>query len=235
MNLEQEKKIRVINSSELEKISYLDVFKLAEAIWLFNQSSNSPHALLTSGQHSDGYVNCSQVLKFPNLKNFLAQKLIEKLQSFQPIEKGSIDYVVSSSMAAITLGDKVASILSAAFAYTEKVNEIQKLKRFEIPDGARVLQVEELITTLKTTRQVTQAIQENNPTLEFLRDKEGRIIVLSLVHRPEKLPQLYPDYQIISLIELEIHTWSVEQCPLCPKGSQALKPKKNWEKFINNS
>jgi len=229
--IKRERKILKISESEVGRSqkNYINLFKICDAIWSYNGNPQSPHVLLTSGYHSDGYVNCPNVLKFPNLKRILAKRLVKKFLKL--ISKSRVDYVVSSAMAAIPFGDEVASLLNAAFIYCEKEKGIQKLKRFKIPDKARILQVEELITSLKTTRQVKKAILENNPRINWI-EINGKPVVLALIHRPPKLPIEYPNYNIISLIELEIHNWKPEKCPLCKAGSQPLKPKENWQDFL---
>ena len=235
--IKKERKIKEL-TEEMIGNDLLLLFKISGAFWSYPENPEAPHALLSSGKHSDGYLDCSQVLKYPNLKRILVKRLIHNvLAPFEVYEYGSffhekLDYIVSSSMSAIPLGDAVATYLDSIFIYTEKVNGVQKLKRFEVPEGARILQVEELITTLKTTRQVTEAVLEKNKNVKFLRDKNGKIIVLTLVHRPEKLPMEYQEYRILPLIELEIHTWDPENCPLCRAGSNALKPKENWQLFL---
>jgi len=236
--IERERAIKRLSLQELEDIEPLFIFEICNAIWIHNGIPEAPHALLTSGKHSDGYIDCSQVLKYSNLKYILATKLLHKAIPF--IEKcgfspEKIDYVVSSSMAAIPLGEGIANALNSIFLYTEKVDGRQKLKRFEILDGAVVLQVEELITTLKTTREVREAILEKNRNVKFVSDKDGKVIVLTLVHRPEKLPIEYPDFRVFPLIELEIHNWDSEDCPLCRAGSKVLKPKENWELFLKHN
>ena len=228
--IEKEREIRKITDIGYRKEDYIEIFEICDAFWMYR--GKGPHALLTSGKHSDGYIDVSQVLRFPNLRDALTQRAIEEVLFPVTGSKVEIDYVVSSSMAAIAAGDGVATYFRATFVYCEKANGIQKLKRFEIPDGAKILQVEELITTLKTTRQVTEAIISRNKNIEFVRDQNKRIIVLTLVHRPEKLPVEYPDYRILPLIELEIHNWTPEECPLCRNGSPALKPKENWRLFL---
>ena len=234
--IKKERAIREITSVDIgyEQQDYIDLFKICNAIWMHNGNPQGPHALLTSGRHSDGYIDISQILKFTNLRDILAQRMIEEVLLPVTGSKIEIDYVVSSSMAAIAAGDGVATYLGGlVFVYTEKINNgIQKLKRFEIPDGAKILQVEELITTMKTTYQVTNAILEKNKNVEFVRDQNGKIVVLTLVHRPEKLPIEYPDYRILPLVELEIHNWTPEECPLCKAGSRALKPKENRKLFF---
>jgi len=235
--IEKERKIRKL-TEEMIGNDFLSLFKVCNAIWIRDEDPEVPHALLTSGKHSNGYVDCSQVLKYPNLKEILVTRLLHNvLAPFEIREYGSylhgkLDYILSSSMAAVTLGDSVANKLDLAFVYTEKVNGVQKLKRFEIPDGAKILQVEELVTTLKTTREVTRAVMEKNKNVKFIQDENGKIIVLTLVHRPEKLPIEYPDYRILPLVEIEIHNWTPEECPLCRLGSEALPPKLNRNLFF---
>jgi orotate phosphoribosyltransferase len=120
------------------------------------------------------------------------------------------------------------------FVFTEKEQKEQRWsRRFNLPKRARLLQVEDLISTLSTTRKVKKAILAQNPDIEFL-EKEGKIIVATIIHRPEKLPKAYPDYFIIALMEKEIHVWEPEECPLCKRNSPVLKAKPNWERFIKH-
>ena len=232
--IEKERKIRILTEKDIghEREDYFELFTICNAFQIYN--GKGPHALLVSGRHSDGYIDCSQVLKNPNLRDTLAERAVEEvlLPNITDANKVVIDYVVSSSMAAIPFGDGIASYLDLTFVYTEKVDGVQKLKRFEVPSKARILQVEELITTMGTTRQVTNAIIEKNKNVEFVRDRDGKIVVLTLVHRPEKLPIEYPDYRILPLVEIEIHNWTPEECPLCRLGSEALPPKLNRNLFF---
>ena len=230
--IERERKIREIADPDIgyRQQDYIELFKICDAIWIHNGNPKGPHAQLVSGLHSDGYINCSKVLKHTNLKMILARRLIEKIRQEKTLWGWNFDYVVSSSMAAITIGDTVATLNKATFVYTEKEAGKQVLKRFKIPKGAVVLQIEELITTLETTRKVTNAILYN--PVDFVRDENGKIIVGTIVHRPEKLPVTYKSYKVIPLIEIEIHNWDPKKCPLCRGGSKALKPKENWRLFL---
>jgi orotate phosphoribosyltransferase len=203
------------------------------AIWTFKGMPNEPHALLASGKHSDGYINLNAVLQSPELCKILAEKLIEKLKE-KGITKEKVNIVVSSSYAAIVLGYEVARQLSVDFVFTEKEGEAQKWSgRFEILPGSQILQVEDLITTLSTTQKVKTAILEKNPNVKFL-EINGKTVVATIVHRPDHLPIEYPAYQVIALLEKEIHNWDPNECPLCQKGSEALKPKQNWQRFIEH-
>ncbi len=228
MDLVKARKILKIKDELPEKL-----LEICEAIWIYQGKPGEPHALLTSGKHSDGYINLNAVLQFPNLCEILARKSIEKLKK-EGIDLEKIDVIASSSYAAIALGQEVARQLRAIFVFTEKEQKEQRWSgRFEIPSGSTILQVEELITTLGTTRKVKKAILAQNPNVNFL-EKEGKTIVATIVHRPEKLPKTYSDYHVIALIEKEIHVWESNECPLCKKGSQVLKAKPNWERFIKH-
>jgi len=220
-------------AEEIERALIEKILIEKNAIWTFKVMPNEPHALLASGKHSDGYINLNAVLQSPQLCETLAKKLVSKLMN-HGITKEHVDVVVSSSFAAITLGHEVARQLGVDFVFTEKEGEEQKWSgRFEIPQGSRILQVEELITTLSTTEKVKKAILEKNPGVKFL-EIDGKTVVAAIVHRPDHLPIDYPHYKVIALIEKEIHNWDPEKCPLCQKGLEALKPKQNWQRFIEH-
>lgn len=226
MEIEKARKILRIKDESPERL-----LEICDAIWIYE--GNEPHALLTSGNHSDGYINLNAVLQFPNLCEILARKTIEKLE-----EKCHhwipIDIIASSTFAAPPYGQELGRQLKSMFVFTEKEGDQQKWTgRFEIPEGAIIQQAEELITTLGTTRKVKEAILGSNPKVKFLK-VDGKTVVMTVVHRPEKLPIIYEDYTVIALIEKEIHAWAPNECPLCQKGSSALKPKPNWQRFIEH-
>ncbi len=206
-----------------------EILELAEASWVYQGLPDEPHAILTSGLHSDGYFNVNGALQFSNLCEVLVKKLARQLP-LTPLLEDGIDAVASSSFAALTFGAEVTRRLGVMSVFTEKKGKDQVWTgRFELPSGSRVLQVEELITTLGTTKKVKRAILEANPDVEFL-EEYGRTFVGTVVHRPQKLVE-YPDYKVISLIGVEVHNWEVEVCPLCEGGSVAKAPKPNWQEF----
>jgi len=228
MNIETARKTLGL---EVKLIAFKDILAWCDAMWTYRGFDGEPHALLTSGNHSDGYINLNAVLQFPNLCAALAKDLTEALEE-HGITTGNVDAVVSSSFAALTLGQAMARQLKAMFVFTEKKDKEQKWTgRFELPKGTRILQVEELITTLGTTRKVREAVLNSNSQVEFIK-LDGKIVVATVFYRPDDLARTEPDYQIIPLIQKEIHNWSPEECPLCKKGSLALKPKPNWQRFL---
>jgi orotate phosphoribosyltransferase len=153
---------------EIEK-----VLKKYNAFWRYSGKEREPHALLTSGLHSDGYFDFPYLFfQEPRIVPELAQLLVKKLQ--KEVDLSPVTVVVSSAMAAILLGYEVAKVLGRKFAYCEKEQGKQVLKRFDPQPDEKILQIEELITTLKTTKQVTEAIRGKNPEVEFLRDSQEK-------------------------------------------------------------
>ena len=202
-------------------------FEICDAGWTHDGNSKSPHVVLHSGKCSNGYFNCSRIFCYPNLCAIFANQLVQKI-SFK-----EIDWVVSSSYAAITFGYEVAKVFGVRFGFTEKDLEDPKKqiwKRFSIPKNSNVLQIEDLITTSDTFKEVRRAVTaDNSETVNFLP------FVGALIHRPETLPMSYriggkkkETVHVEALIEKEIWTTEQKNCPLCDAGSERLSPKSHW-------
>ncbi len=220
-----------IGENPLTEDEMLALFRAHDAVWLHDGDSEKPHAELTSGKCSNGYFNCSKILCFPSFAEILAWHLVYKLRE-QGIKPGTIDWVIGSPYAAITLSYKVAELLGAVHGFPEKDSTVVPTdpkgkrmlwKRWQIPKGARVLQVEELVTTSGTFKAVRRSIEEGNPEpVEFLP------IIGALVHRPPKLPADYGDLKVSALIERKVWAVDPSECPLCEAGSRRVKPKTHW-------
>lgn len=225
MNIETAREILTLKTGSPEEL-----LELCGASWTYQGLGGEPHALLASGRHSDCYINLSLVLQFPNLCKILAGQLVQKLKKIPTIEP--IDAVVSPSSAALTLGQEIAGQLNAMFVFTEKKDGEQIWTgRFDLPKRARVLQVDESITALTSARKSKKAVLNSNPEVNFIKIN-GKTVVATIVHRPNQLSIIYPDYQVISLMKTEIKSWSPEECPICKRGSLALEPKQTWQQFI---
>ncbi len=213
-----------------EKI--LHWFDVLDAGWIHDGDPKKPHAELTSGKCSNGFFDCLRVLRHPNLNEILARQLTQKLKA-DGIEE--VDWVIGSPYAAITFSHEVAKALGAVHGFAEKDPTDPKGKkmvwrRMTIPEGAIVLQVEELITTSGTFQEVRRAVGEgNSESVEILP------VVGALIHRPSKLPADYDDTKVVALVEKEV--WAVEpkECPLCREGSRRLRPKSNWKELTGKA
>lgn len=215
----------------------LEIYREHDALWLFDHEGDpeAPHALLTSGLHSDGYGNSTPVLQRPVVVWQLVGALVEKLRARNALT-AKVDWVVGSPYAGITFSYKLAEMLGAQHGFAEKNPKYDEKDpnskepkflwpRFEIPEGSIVLQCEELVTTLGTAMDVRSAIERDNPHRVTFQPN-----VACGIWRPKKITGGQID--IISLAAIEIQSWSAEECPLCARGSKALHPKKHWDKFV---
>lgn len=195
-----------------------------QAFWRHDGNPRRPHALLTSGKHSSGFVNCTPPLSYGNVLDIMAAEMVKEITERC---SGPIHWVVGSSYAAITLSQRVAAMLgNARHGFTEKGEGKEQIwSRFVIDPGERVLRVEELMTTALTARMVTEGIRAGNPTpVDFVP------FVVTLVHRSSETNVDGAD--IIYPFHFDIETWEAGDCPLCRQGSEAIRPKANWPQLI---
>jgi orotate phosphoribosyltransferase len=199
---------------------WMKEFTQAGALWLHSGDPRRPHALLTSGLHSDGYVNCTYIVQSPAL----VRRLLTAADGLAPhLPAGGVDWVIGSPMGAITLAFAIAERLKARAGFTEKDGEALKLARFALEPGARVLIVEDVISTggstLKTIAGV-RAAAERVAVLPF---------ILCLVNRSGGAA--LGEFAIRAVVAPAIHSWKAEECPLCRRGSTALRPKTHWKEL----
>ncbi|OHB18736.1 MAG: hypothetical protein A3D40_01835 [Parcubacteria group bacterium RIFCSPHIGHO2_02_FULL_40_12] len=211
----------------------LAIYEKEDAVWFFNYNGDpkAPHAELTSGFCSDGYVNSAPVLADPKNVELLTSELVTRLAKRNVVK---VDWIVGSAYAAITFSYELARQLGARHGFVEKdpANPKRILwSRLTIPAGSMILQCEELITMLGTTMEVRRVIQESNKEpVFFLPD------VATAVYRPEKLQGGLID--VISLVAREVKTWEPDQCPLCAQGSERLRPRatqENWARLTGKA
>ncbi len=207
----------------LSEQNVLEFYDQANAVWFFDYSGDLtvPHVELTGGLCSDGYFDSPLVLSDPVSTEILAYELATRLGSAGI----SPDWVIGSAYSAITFSYEVAKKLRARHGHTEKDPSDPKRmhwRRWVIPEGATVLQVEELITSFGTTLEVRRAVEEENPKpVQFLP------MVGTIIYRPSDLNASMP-LKVVALAQREIKTWKREDCPLHQQGSPALRPKEHW-------
>lgn len=164
------------------------------------------HFLLTSGLHSDRYLQCARVLMYPDRAEFLSKQLAAKLK-VQP------DLVVGPAIGGITFAYEMGRALQCPAIFAERVNGTFELRRgFHIEPGTRVLIAEDVVTTGGSVNEVIVVLQALGAEV---------IGVASLVHRAAVSPFEVPYTSLLQLIPL---TWSKDDCPLCKEGSLPEKP-----------
>lgn len=171
------------------------------------------HFLLSSGMHSNAYVQCAKLIMHPNKCEEVAQIIADKLQN------QSFDLVVGPAMGGIIIAYEVARALGLPAIFTERVEGEMTLRRgFSIEPGMRVLIVEDVVTTAKSSMESAKVIQ----------DLGGEVCALaSIVDRTagKKIP-----LPLYSAIKLAIESYNPEECPLCAQGVELVKPGSRTQK-----
>ncbi|GAT75788.1 orotate phosphoribosyltransferase [Ehrlichia ruminantium] len=156
------------------------------------------HFILSSGLHSDTYVQCARLFENPALAVKFCSLLAEKINKVLP----NIDMIVSPAIGAITVGYEIARQLEINNVFCERVNGIFVLRRgFEIKKSSQVLIVEDVITTGKTSMEVVNCVKSNGGTV---------VAGAALVKRSKDVRLPFP---IISLIELNVKSYVDEDIP----------------------
>lgn len=169
------------------------------------------HFILSSGLHSDTYLNKSIVSMYPDRTERLCRALAEKASNEI---SGVVDFVISPAMGAIIYGYETARHLSVPFMFLERVDgEFQLRRGFGVTPGARVLVVEDIVSTGLSAREAITAVKKAG----------GKVLALAcLVDR--SAGKVDVGAPMISLAELNVAAWSPDELPPHLEGTPAVKP-----------
>jgi orotate phosphoribosyltransferase len=195
-------------------------FQEQGAVWLHDGKPARPHAVLTSGLHSDGFVNCTFVTQQPALM----QRILTEPEGLAAKLPGQVDWVIGSAMGAVTIAYAIALRTSARAGFTEKDGETMKLSRFQVGANEKALVVEDTISTGGSTLKTIEGIRQSGV-------KEENILpyIVCLVNRSGS--KTLGGRELRALIDIDIHSWQPADCPLCRAGSQAVRPKSHWREL----
>jgi len=166
------------------------------------------HFLLSSGLHSDRYLQSALVLQQPDVATKLCAALAVQFRDKR------IDVVIAPALGGVFVSHETARALGVRALFAERVNGELTLRRgFAIREGERVLVVEDVITTGKSTRETIEVVRQN-----------GGVVVAAgaLVDRSGGKAELGVPYH--ALVTLEVPTYTADACPLCKAGSTPVKP-----------
>ncbi len=179
----------------------LKIFKSEKALL-------SGHFLLSSGLHSPNYIQCALLLQKPWIAERLCKALAQKLKK----AKVKADVVIGPALGGVVVAYELGRALKVRSIFAERADGAFTLRRgFSVKKGEKVLVVEDVVTTGKSTNEV----------IEVVRQLEGKVAgVASIVDRSDLLlPFQMPFY---SLLKVHIKTYKPEECPLCKEGEIAL-------------
>lgn len=165
------------------------------------------HFQLTSGLHSNRYVQCARLLSLPQEAEAVSRALADRFSDV------NVDIVLGPALGGVIVAHEVARALGTPCLFTErKEGEMQLRRGFEIPKGSQVLIVEDVVTTGGSVKEV----------LQLVRDAGGEIVgVGSIVQRAASSPF---DVRYEALLALQVTAWDPSECPLCAEGTAPVKP-----------
>lgn len=166
------------------------------------------HFILSSGLHSDRYVQCALVLQHPQVAGQLCALLAENLRHL------GASVVAAPALGGVLVAHEVARALGTRALFTERKEGSMTLRRgFSVEPGERTLVVEDVITTGLSTRETIRCVEEAG----------GRVVGAgALIDRSGGGADL--GLPTAALLTLKIQNYSPADCPFCKSGIPAVKP-----------
>lgn len=185
----------------MDSATVLDLFRQSGALL-------EGHFRLSSGLHSDRYLQSALVLQHPELATRLGEALAQRTQHLQPT------VVLSPALGGIVIGQEVGRALGIRAIFAERHDGGLVLRRgFTLTSSDRVLVVEDVITTGGSTRE----------TIAVAAAAGGRALgAAAIIDRGADAARV--DVPLFSLVRMDVPTYQPESCPLCAKDVPVVKP-----------
>ena len=166
------------------------------------------HFLLTSGKHSDKYMQCAKLFQYSDVSELICAELAEKFKD------ADIEIVAGPAMGGIIMAYEVSRNFGVKNIFAERENGKMTFRRgFTVPKGARVLITEDVVTTGGSVFEL----------IELIRSLGGVVAGVGCVvdRSAGKVDFGVPFHSVLSM---EVVNYDPENCPLCAQGTPAVKP-----------
>ncbi len=174
------------------------------------------HFILSSGLHSNIYLQSAKVLMHPDLAEQICKQLAQKINSFLSKNYPNNLVVVSPAMGGVVVGFEVAKHLNAKAIFCERVNGNFELRRgFSLQPNQPVIVIEDVITTGKSTIETINLVTSHGANVVAI----GCLIDRRNKNSPQSLPA-----QLFSLLEIEVETFDSQNIPTYLQNIPAIKP-----------
>ena len=168
------------------------------------------HFILSSGLHSPQYVQCAQLMSKPSEAFKICSSLSEKIKK----EFKEFDLILSPAMGGIIVGYEIGRILNKETIFSERVNGKFKLRRdFTINKNQKVLIIEDVITTGKSSLECSKIVEENNAKI---------VGYACLIDRSNGKSAIKK--KIVSQVKIDIPTYTENDLPKNLLTLKAVKP-----------
>jgi orotate phosphoribosyltransferase len=158
------------------------------------------HFILSSGLHSSKYIQCAKLLSYPHLADKICKSLANQIKK----KYKKIDLILSPAIGGIVIGYEIGKLLKKETIFCERVKGKFTLRRgFSINNGARVLIIEDVITTGKSSLECVKLIKKANAKL---------LGFASIINRSSK-KSLKIKTKIVSHLKIDVPVYSSKQLP----------------------
>ena len=166
------------------------------------------HFRLTSGLHSDRYLQSALVLQYPEFAAALGAALADRTRHLQPT------VVLSPALGGIVIGQEVARALGVRALFAERQDGALTLRRgFTLTGSDRVLIVEDVLTTGGSTRETAAVAEAAGAQVA------GAAAIVDRGGDPGRL-----GLPLQTLVQLKVPAYEPDACPLCAAGTPVVKP-----------
>ena len=168
------------------------------------------HFILSSGLHSPQYVQCAQLMSKPSEAFKICSSLSEKIKK----EFKEFDLILSPAMGGIIVGYEIGRILNKETIFSERVNGEFKLRRdFTINKNQKVLIIEDVITTGKSSLECSKIVEDNNAIIV------GYACLIDRSNGKSAIKE-----KIVSQVKIDIPTYTEKNLPKNLLTLKAIKP-----------
>ncbi|CAN5750118.1 orotate phosphoribosyltransferase [soil metagenome] len=172
------------------------------------------HFILSSGLHSPQYLQCALALQYPPDAAKYARAIAERLAAEE------FDTVASPAIGGLVIGYETAKALNVRFIWTERQDGVMTLRRgFSVKENEKILVVEDVITTGGSTRECIEALEKHGAKV---------IAAASIIDRSGGAADV--GVPRIALATLDVPIYTPEDCPMCHRGIEAVKPGSRTQK-----
>ena len=178
------------------------------------------HFVLSSGLHSSKYIQCAKLLSYPHLADKICKSLANKIKK----KFKSIDLILAPAMGGIIIGYEIGRLLKKETIFCERVNGKFRLRRgFNIKKGSKVLIMEDVITTGKSSMECVKLI---------IKSKAKLIGFASIIDRSTN-KTLKIKKKIISHMKIDVPTYKKSKLPKLLKSIPITTPGSRFIKWLD--
>ena len=175
------------------------------------------HFVLSSGLHSSKYIQCAKLLSFPHLAKDICSSLAKKIKK----KFKSIDLILAPAMGGVIIGYEIGKLLKKETIFCERINGNFKLRRgFHIKKGSKVIIIEDVITTGKSSLECVKLIKNAGAKL---------VGFATIIDRSTK-KTLKIKKNIISQMKIDVPTFNKNNLPQSLKDINVTIPGSRFAK-----